>query len=359
MMCGYKKLIVFFQYCPKWVNYFLRQFYFEWFNVCLLPAAKDKHLKDLSPLIPLSLKRRGAGGEVFPWKILVSFMFLLFSLCLSFAQNKVDSLGRKQGYWKVYYPNSKHLEYEGFFKDDKPQGLFKYYYDHDTIKAKLNFVKDGKVAYATLYHWNGKIMAKGKYIEQKKDSVWEFYNQLGELISRENYLQGQRHGLSITYYDSSKIYQKMQYILNKKHGYFIEYFTDGKIKGMGYYKEDLPEGYFVYYAPNGVRVALMTYQNGLRNGPTVMKDKDGKITEKTLYKNGYPVKNEKESEMFFQQHPEMLHNEFGLEKDIIKLFENRNEKSFFMDNITTENKNELLKNLQQKKSNNPKQKIKK
>jgi hypothetical protein len=30
-----------------------------------------------------------------------------------------------------------------------------------------------------------------------------------------------------------------------------------------------------------------------------------------------------------------------------------------MDNITTENKDELLKNLNQKKSNNPKQKIKK
>lgn len=322
-------------------------------NHIIFSPFKKWGYKSISPFV------KGGWGDLekINFTLILSYIILLtFSIN---AQNKLDSLNRKQGYWKVYYPNSKHLEYEGFFKDNYPQGLFKYYYEHDTIKAKINFKQNGKYAYATLYHWNGKIMAKGKYLEQKKDSVWEFYNEAGQLINREHYLQGQRHGLSITYYDSSKIYQKMQYILNKKHGYFIEYFTDGKIKGMGYYKEDLPEGYFVYYAPNGVRVALMTYQNGLRNGPTVMKDKDGKITEKTLYKNGYPVKNEKESEMFFQQHPEMLHNEFGLEKDIIKLFENRNEKSFFMDNITTENKNELLKNLQQKKSNNPKQKIKK
>lgn len=258
------------------------------------------------------------------------------------AQNKTDSLGRKQGYWKVYYPGSKHIEYEGIFKDDIPQGLFKYYYEHDTIKAKLDFKKNGKWAYATLYHWNGKIMGKGKYLEQKKDSVWEFYNQMGQLIHRENYLQGKRHGLSITYYDSGHIYQKIQYILDKKHGYFIEYFPNGKIKGMGYYKDDLAEGYFVYYAPNGTRVALITYEKGIRNGPTVIKEPDGKIKEKVLNKNGYPLP-EKESEQYFSQHPEVLHNEFGLDKDIIQLFEKVNERNFMQENINPDTKAELLK----------------
>lgn len=268
-------------------------------------------------------------------------LFLITTITIS-AQNKTDSLGRKQGYWKVYYPNSNHIQYEGFFKDDIPQGLFRYYYEHDTIKAKLDFKKNGKVAYATLYHWNGKIMAKGKFLEQKKDSVWEFYNQMGQLINRENYLQGQRHGLSITYYDSGRVYQKIQYILNKKHGYFIEYFPNGKIKGMGYYKDDLAEGYFVYYAPNGTRIALITYQNGIRNGPTVMKELDGKIKEKVLNKNGYPLP-EKESEEYFRQHPEVLHNEFGLDKDIIQLFEKRNEKCFTQENINPDTKAQLLK----------------
>ncbi len=239
------------------------------------------------------------------------FQAISFSLLLSIniiAQNQRDSLGRKQGYWKVYYPNSKHIEYEGLFKDDKPQGLFKYYYEHDTIKARIYFTKNGKVAYATLYHWNGKRMAKGKYLEQKKDSIWEFYNELGELINRENYLQGQRHGLSITYYDSTRVFEKKQYILNKKHGYFIQYFPDGKIKGMGYYKEDLPEGYFVYYAPNGTRVGLTTYKNGFLDGPNVIKEIDNKIKEKQLYRNGYEV-SEKEIEEYFKQHPEVLNND--------------------------------------------------
>lgn len=276
-------------------------------------------------------------------------IILLLPLYVS-AQNQKDSLGRKQGYWKVYYPNSKHLEYEGLFKDDKPQGLFKYYYEHDTIKAKLDFKKDGKIAYATLYHINGKIMGKGKYLEQKKDSVWEFYNELGELINRENYLQGQRHGLSITYYDSNKVFEKKQYILNKKHGYFIQYFPDGKIKGMGYYIEDKPEGYFVYYAPNGVRVGLISYKNGELDGPMIIKEMDNKIKQKVLNKNGYEL-SEKESEEYFKQHPELFKDDFGLEKDIIQLFEKRNEKTFTQENITKDNKEKLLKSIPKDKKN--------
>lgn len=281
-------------------------------------------------------------GKIFLYNLLLTISFFVQ------AQNKLDSLNRKQGYWKVYYPNSKHLEYEGFFKDNYPQGLFKYYYEHDTIKAKINFKQNGKYAYATLYHWNGKIMAKGKYLEQKKDSVWEFYNEAGQLINREHYLQGQRHGLSITYYDSSKVYQKIQYILNKKHGYFIEYFPDGKIKGMGYYKNDLADGYFVYYAPNGTRVGLITYKDGIRNGPVVMKELDGKIKEKVLMKNGREA-SETESELYFKQHPEVLNNEFGLDKDVIKLFEKRNEKTFTDENINPENKNKLLQTMPKEK----------
>ncbi len=248
-------------------------------------------------------------------------IFLTFIFSISFSQNKKDSLDRKQGYWKVFYPNSKHIEHEGNFKDDKPQGLFKYYYEHDTIKAKINFKKDG-VAYATLFHFNGKIMAKGKYINQKKDSVWEFYNELGTLINRENYLQGQKHGLCITYYDDGKVFEKKEYILDKKHGHFIQYFHEGKIKGMGYYIDDLPEGYFVYYAPNGTRVSIMTFKNGISHGPELNKEISGEIKNKKLYEYG-KQKSDKDAEEYFKNHPEILNNEFGLDKAVIEQFKNK------------------------------------
>ena len=85
---------------------------------------------------------------------------ILFSV-LTNAQTQTDASGKKQGYWRKKDDKSNKLIYEGLFKDNKPQGIFKYYYPHDTIKAIMNFKQDGKIAYSTMFHPSGKKMAYG------------------------------------------------------------------------------------------------------------------------------------------------------------------------------------------------------
>ena len=102
------------------------------------------------------------------------------------GQNVTDAKGLKQGYWKKESGEKGKLIYEGLFKDDKPQGVFKYYYPFDTVKAIMDFKKDGAYAYAKLFHPTGKIMAKGKYIGEIKDSVWIYYDEGGTMVSKED-----------------------------------------------------------------------------------------------------------------------------------------------------------------------------
>src|ERR1700752_627998 len=123
---------------------------------------------------------------------------ILFS-SFAFAQTQTDANGKKQGYWKKIDPKTNKLIYEGMFKDDKPQGIFKYYYPHDTLKAIINFKQDGKIAYSTMFHPNGKKMAYGKFINENKDSVWTYYDEKAVLISRETYVDGKKNGKEITY----------------------------------------------------------------------------------------------------------------------------------------------------------------
>ena len=63
---------------------------------------------------------------------------MLFSL-LAFSQgdNKTDVKGHKQGEWKKYHPNGM-LRYVGNFKNDKPVGEFKYYYDTGNLQTKMS-----------------------------------------------------------------------------------------------------------------------------------------------------------------------------------------------------------------------------
>src|SRR4051812_44165611 len=109
-----------------------------------------------------------------------NFYIILITFCfaLAQAQNATDSKGLKQGAWKKLDEKTNKTIYEGTFKDGKPQGIFKYYYPHDTLKAIIDFKQDGKFSYARLFHPNGKMMAKGKYLgESVKDSVWIYYDE--------------------------------------------------------------------------------------------------------------------------------------------------------------------------------------
>ena len=74
-------------------------------------------------------------------------IFILFSLVYAinsaFAQtdtvfNQVDKNNMKQGYWKKDFPNGK-LMYKGFFKNNKPVGEMRRYYETGELKAILNY----------------------------------------------------------------------------------------------------------------------------------------------------------------------------------------------------------------------------
>ena len=93
------------------------------------------------------------------------------------ALNQTDPQGRKQGHWIKRAPN-KTIIYDGYFKDDKPAGEFKRYYENDTLKSVLNFSNNGKEASAVLYHPNGYLASKGKYVNQMEEGKWKFYSEI-------------------------------------------------------------------------------------------------------------------------------------------------------------------------------------
>ncbi|MGJ8661293.1 MAG: hypothetical protein ACSHXL_04590, partial [Bacteroidota bacterium] len=65
------------------------------------------------------------------------FVSLIICLVVSntvFSQlNVTDKQGRKQGNWQKAYPKSSALEYKGTFKDNKPVGVFTYYYPSNKV----------------------------------------------------------------------------------------------------------------------------------------------------------------------------------------------------------------------------------
>ncbi len=59
--------------------------------------------------------------------------------------NQTDKYGKKQGHWIKKYPNG-NVMYDGFFRNDKPAGEFRRYYEDNTLKSLLVFNADGAEA---------------------------------------------------------------------------------------------------------------------------------------------------------------------------------------------------------------------
>ena len=147
--------------------------------------------------------------------------------------NQTDRQGRKQGLWiegnglkEVYYLNSKKnginksyfkktgkLESLGWYKQDKPIGIW-YYFDEtnrlflseqilvENKKLKVkndegNFILMPFQSYVKLYHKNGLIAKEGTALYDEDVLIdfymygnWKYFDEAGQLINEENYPEG-------------------------------------------------------------------------------------------------------------------------------------------------------------------------
>ena len=76
----------------------------------------------------------------------LTLLLLLFPLlALSQDINNVDINGYKQGKWLKKHNNG-NIKYKGQFTDDKPFGLFYYFYENGKLKAEKKFFHNGQAA---------------------------------------------------------------------------------------------------------------------------------------------------------------------------------------------------------------------
>ncbi|MBP8959123.1 MAG: toxin-antitoxin system YwqK family antitoxin [Bacteroidales bacterium] len=210
--------------------------------------------------------------------------------------NRTDTNGNKQGYWIKKYPDGS-TQYEGYFIDNQPAGIFKRYYENDTLQTILFYSKDGDEADVIFFHNNGYIASTGKYINRKKEGKWSFYSStINEyLVLEENYRNNLREGLSVRYYPNKTVAEEIWYKENIRHGEWIQYYPngeillkanyvngilegpfeirykDGKIHYMGFYKNDRREGIWYVYNPDGTLKNEIKYIAGMAVNPEIYR----------------------------------------------------------------------------------------
>lgn len=199
---------------------------------------------------------------------------MMCSLSTVYAQdvNKNNAQGQKEGVWVGYYPKTNNIKYEGTFKNDKEQGIFKFYADSNEKKviATKEFKADGSV-YAIFYNGKKK-MTEGIYINKQKEGIWKIYHVDGQnVMSEEPYKNDKINGIKKVYYLSGKLSEEVEY------------------------KNGIEDGISNQYAENGVKIKETQYKNGVLDGKIIIRDQTGKITDEAKYVNGSLIKPKKEA----------------------------------------------------------------
>ena len=238
-------------------------------------------------------------------RYLITVFILIFSLS-GFAQeeNKTDAKGKKQGLWKKYHKNGM-LRYTGNFKDDKPVGVFKYYYDTGELQVKMTHI--GNNSYSNIYYVTGELKATGKYENQKKDSIWSFYDEKGYKMAEEFYLSGKREGTWYVYFPNGKIAEEKEYSNDLENGKWNRYFINGKPKMTATYVNGVLEGRATYYGRNYKKAVSGVFKKDVREGFWTFYEGDGKtVRKKEQYKNGIRIDANKDDDVIDDREIEYL-----------------------------------------------------
>jgi antitoxin component YwqK of YwqJK toxin-antitoxin module len=198
------------------------------------------------------------------WRI---FFFILFSQSLlsQVTFNKLDSEGRKHGFWKGFYEESKRSRYEGTFEHGKETAKFHFFDDTKakSIIATREFNTKDNSAYTIFFDQANNRVSEGKVVNKLFEGSWKYYHQASQIVMTiENYKNGKLEGLRSVFYPSGKIAEEANY------------------------RNNLKDGVYKKYTESGIVLEETIFQNNEYNGLAIFKDADGSVVSKGRFVNG-------------------------------------------------------------------------
>ena len=231
----------------------------------------------------------------------------------SMAINRFDSLGRRNGLWREYYPNGQlkweatysHGKLDGYYKEYSQYGaLVKYlrYRNGQAIKESAAQVKEkeqGSLRFVEEYYKNGKLKHTGAYSDTIPFGIHKFFDTTGRLVRAVWYNDvgikigqgmvdsaGHKTGQWTLFYDDGHVMARGRYKDDRREGKWQFYYRGGQVMEEGSYHNGKPQGLWKWYYPDGHVLIVERYAGGLLDGPYVELSPEGDTVVKANYIEG-------------------------------------------------------------------------
>lgn len=223
-------------------------------------------------------------------------VFLVFTTSLMWAQSNVPI---SDGEYTQYFPNGK-VKYIGQFKDSKPYGTFKYYFESGEIKSQLDYLPNNEVK-AIHYYQSGEKMAEGLYLNKKKQGIWKTYGAKEVVVEEGYYISDKKFESWKTFYPDGQLSQELIFENDLEEGPFKRYFESGQLMQEGTYIKGYRQGETTFYHLNGKVNAKGQYVQDAREGVWIYYDEEGAEFRKIEFEKGKritPLFEDEENEDF-------------------------------------------------------------
>ena len=203
-----------------------------------------------------------------------------------------DSLGRKQGPWTYFYPDTAStVKAEGRYQDDRETGLWKYYYSDGKLEQQGYYSAGWPDKKWEWFFNNGKLRREEHYRNGKLEGAYLEYDEYGYVLTRGKYVEGYRTG---TWENASGDHAETgKYRDGRKDGewkYYHYELEEENLYFVGSFKDGAPDGLHIYYYEPGQPASKRTYSGGLKDGSWIFYERDGTPRLEMEFEKGELVK---------------------------------------------------------------------
>ncbi len=205
--------------------------------------------------------------------------------------------------------------YEGHFKNGKPVGIIKRFYETGEVRVIMQYNQKSDYVKTKFFYNDGELAAEGTYFQEMKDSTWNYYSfYTGTLTSTEVYNKGAKHGIEKQYYPNGQVSEEIDWVNNAKHGIWNQYFDDGTLKLKTSYSYNQLNGPYTLYWPNGNLMIMGHHLDNKRHGTWTFFTDEGKKEFEIIYKYG-KAENEDEILEKYKEFFKMVEENIGKFED--------------------------------------------
>ncbi|MBL4592730.1 MAG: hypothetical protein JKX68_02820 [Flavobacteriales bacterium] len=204
------------------------------------------------------------------------------------ARGLIDEEGRRQGYWEEYYKDGK-IKSKGKYKDGKRIDEWEYYFANKELQQKGKYLKDEKPTGLWIWYYDdGSVLREEFFRKGLEDGMMHEYTQEGKIITEGEYIDGLKDGP--WYYEVGDHIEEGNYLDGQKNGMWIYHYTNGKLNFEGNFRDGVEDGKHKFYYVNGKLKREEVYVMGIKSDNWKSYNDLGELVLTIYFKEGKEYK---------------------------------------------------------------------